>query len=159
MHSPQETQLDSPIGSLSSKAIPVCEPLPMRPRTKFSRISLQPRMQRSHRMQASKSTAMLIEESSLLRPVVRCEKRGWVTFSWRASVSSSQSPECCWRAQGEGWSAINISIRVRRARWTFSDEVVTTMFGSTGRTQEAVKTRALTSTTQRRQTPTGVSFC
>ncbi len=69
------------------------------------------------------------------------------TFSCRASVSSSQSPECCWRAQGEGWSDINISISVRRARCTFSDAVVTTMPVSAGRTHDAVNTRAPTSTT------------
>ena len=42
---------------------------------------------------------------------------------------------------------------------TRSEFVVTTMPDSAGRTQEAVKTRAPTSTTHTRQTPTGVSFC
>src|SRR5271154_3491700 len=42
----------------------------------------------------------------------------------------------------------------------FSELVCTTIPGSTGRTQEAGGTRALsTSTTHKRQTPTGVSFC
>ncbi len=61
MHSPQDTQEESPIGALLSKAMPAVTPLPMRPRTKFSRMSLQPRMQRSHSMQASKPTPMLID--------------------------------------------------------------------------------------------------
>src|SRR6266436_2281289 len=47
---------------------------------------------------------------------------------------------------------------VLRALRTFSELVVTFMSCSTGRTQEAVRTRAPVSTTQRRQTPTGVSF-
>ena len=53
MHSPQETQVDSPIGLFRSKATPALAPFSMRPSTRFCRISLQPRMQRSHRMQAS----------------------------------------------------------------------------------------------------------
>jgi len=68
-------------------------------------------------------------------------------------------PGCCSRVQGLGWSAINSSTSVRRARCTFSEFVFTTMPASTGRTQDAVKTRAPTSTTHIRHTPTGVSFC
>src|SRR5882762_8936071 len=48
---------------------------------------------------------------------------------------------------------------VLRAFKTFSELVTTFMPGSTGRTQEAARTRAPVSTTQRRQTPTGVWFC
>src|SRR6266478_3426590 len=73
-----------------------------------------------------------------------------------ASVSSSQSPEFNWRVQGEGWSAIINSSSVLRAPKTFSELVTTFKPGSTGRTQDAVRTRAPVSTTQRRQTPTGV---
>src|SRR5712692_9494701 len=131
----------------------------MRPRTKLPLTSSQPRMQRSQRMQASWSTAMAREESSLPRATVRFAKRGWETPAVFASVSNSQSPEFCWRAQGEGWSDIRSSRRVLRAPKTFSELVTTFMPGSTGRTQEAARTRAPVSTTQRRQTPTGVWFC
>src|SRR5882762_6372734 len=48
---------------------------------------------------------------------------------------------------------------VLRAFKTFSELVTTFMPASTGRTQEAARTRAPVSTTQRRQTPTGVWFC
>src|SRR6266850_2862791 len=51
------------------------------------------------------------------------------------------------------------SRRVLRAPKTFSELVTTFMPGSTGRTHEAARTRAPVSTTQRRQTPTGVWFC
>src|SRR5712692_772491 len=131
----------------------------MRPRTKLPLTSSQPRMQRSQRMQASWSTAMAREESSLPRATVRFAKRGWETPAVFASVSNSQSPEFCWRAQGEGWSDIKSSRTVLRAAKTFSELVTTFMLGSTGRTQEAASTRAPVSTTQSRQTPTGVWFC
>src|SRR6266850_2227788 len=48
---------------------------------------------------------------------------------------------------------------VLRAAKTLPEFVTTFMPGSTGRTQEAARTRAPVSTTQRRQTPTGVWFC
>src|ERR1700674_2449727 len=48
---------------------------------------------------------------------------------------------------------------VLRAPKTFSELVTTFIPGSTGRTQDAERTRAPVSTTQRRQTPTGVWFC
>src|SRR6266436_5224292 len=131
----------------------------MRPRTKLSLISSQPRMQRSQRMQASWSTAMAREESSLPRATVRFAKRAWEAPAAFASVSSSQSPEFCWRVQGEGWSDIISSRTVLRAAKTFSEFVTTFMPGSTGRTQEAASTRAPVSTTQSRQTPTGVWLC
>src|SRR5260370_10697959 len=51
------------------------------------------------------------------------------------------------------------SRRVLRAAKTFSELVTTFMPGSTGRTQEAARTRAQVSRTQRRETPTGVWFC
>src|SRR5437016_348912 len=47
---------------------------------------------------------------------------------------------------------------VLRAPKTFSELVTTLMPGSTGRTQEAARARTPVSTTQRRQTPTGVWF-
>src|SRR5258707_531910 len=131
----------------------------MRPRTKLFLISSQPRMQRSQRMQASWSTAMAREESSLPRATVRFAKRACEAPAAFASVSSSQSPEFCWRAQGEGWSDIKSSRTVLRAAKTFSELVTTFMPGSTGRTQEAARTRAPVSTTQSRQTPTGVWLC
>src|SRR5713226_3905523 len=131
----------------------------MRPRTKLLLTSSQPRMHRSQRMQASWSTAMAREESSLPRATKRFAKRGWETPAAFERVSNSQSPEFCWRAQGEGWSDIMSSRRVLRAAKTFSELVTTFMPGSTGRTQEAARTRAPVSTTQRRQTPTGVWFC
>ena len=53
MHSPQETHDDSPMGKLLSKAMPAWYPLPRRASTQLCRMSSQPRMQRSHRMQAS----------------------------------------------------------------------------------------------------------
>src|SRR5580692_8091851 len=116
-------------------------------------------MQRSHKMQASWSTAIASEESSIPRETVRLGNRGCVTPAASAKVSSSQSPEFFWRAQGEGWSAIKSSSRVFRAFKTLSEFVTTFIPGSTGRTHEAVSTRAPVSTTQSRQTPTGVSFC
>src|SRR6266478_1464869 len=131
----------------------------MWPRTKLLLTSSQPRMHRSQRMQASWSTAMAREESSLPRATKRFAKRGWETPAAFARVSNSQSPEFCWRAQGEGWSDIMSSRRVLRAFKTLSELVTTFMPGSTGRTQEAARTRAPVSTTQRRQTPTGVWFC
>src|SRR5260370_1669732 len=131
----------------------------MRPRTKLFLIASQPRMQRSQRMQASWSTAMAREESSLARATVRFAKRAWETPATFASVSNSQSPEFCWRAHGEGWSDIRSSKTVFLAFKTLSELVTTFMPGSTGRTQEAARTRAPVSTTQSRQTPTGVWFC
>src|SRR6267143_2218183 len=131
----------------------------MRPSTKLFLTSSQPRMQRSHRMQESWSTAMAREESSLPRATVRLAKRGCEAPAAFASVSNSQSPEFNWRAQGEGWSAIINSRSVLRAPKTFSELVTTFRPGSTGRTQAAVSTRAPVSTTQSRQTPTGVWFC
>src|SRR5467141_692339 len=102
---------------------------------------------------------MAREESSLPRATVRFAKRAWEAPAAFASVSSSQSPEFCWRVQGEGWSDIISSRTVLRAAKTFSEFVTTFMPGSTGRTQEAASTRAPVSTTQSRQTPTGVWFC
>src|SRR5216683_514801 len=131
----------------------------MRPRTKLLLTSSQPRMHRSQRMQASWSTAMAREESSLPRATKRFAKRGWETPAAFERVSNSQSPEFCWRAQGEGWSDIMSSRTVFRAAKTFSELVTTFIPGSTGRTQEAARTRAPVSTTQRRQTPTGVWCC
>ena len=51
------------------------------------------------------------------------------------------------------------SIRVRRAFFTRSEPVVTTILSAAGATQEAANTRPPVSTTHSRQTPTGVSFC
>src|SRR5712664_3476598 len=131
----------------------------MRPSTKLFLISSQPRMQRSQRIQASWSTAMAREESSLPRATVRFAKRGCEAPAAFASVSNSQSPEFCWRAHGEGWSDIMSSRTVLRAFKTFSELVTTFMPGSTGRTQAAERTRAPVSTTHRRHTPTGVWLC
>src|SRR5580704_8945218 len=116
-------------------------------------------MHRSHKMQASWSTAIASEESSIPRETVRFANRGCVIPAAFAKVSSSQSPDLSCRAQGDGWSAIKSSSKVFRAFKTFSEFVTTLMPGSTGRTHEAVSTRAPVSTTQSRQTPTGVSFC
>src|SRR4051794_33952213 len=52
MHSPHCTQLESPIGSFTSKPIPAAAPLPVRAMTLFSRTSLHPRTQRSQRTHA-----------------------------------------------------------------------------------------------------------
>jgi hypothetical protein len=76
-----------------------------------------------------------------------------------ASCSSSQSRDWRWRAQGEGWSAISSSIKVRRAERTLSELVETFIPSSAGRTQLAVRTRPPASTTHTRHTPAGVSFC
>src|SRR6516165_8764894 len=102
MHSPQLTQLDRPIGRLLSKAIPAWYPLPRRASTKLFRISLQPRIQRSHRMHASWFTEMASEESSCPRGTARGAKGDPDSPVCDASRSSSQSPESFWRAQGEG---------------------------------------------------------
>ena len=67
MHSPQDTQLEEPIGSSRSKPICVAYPLPDRPMTWFSFTSLQARTQRSQRMHWSWSTAIRKELSSLPR--------------------------------------------------------------------------------------------
>ena len=90
------------MGRLLSKAMPAWYPLPRRANTELWRISSQPRTQRSQRMQASWSTAMTAEESSLPRGVVRRGKRGSTTPAAAARCSSSQSPDCCWRAHGAG---------------------------------------------------------
>src|SRR5580704_3626041 len=116
-------------------------------------------MHRSHKMQASWSTAIASEESSIPRETVRFANRGCVIPAAFAKVSSSQSPDLSCRAQGDGWSAIKSSSKVFRAFKTFSEFVTTFMPGSTGRTHEAESTRAPVSTTQSRQTPIGVSFC
>src|ERR1700719_5159981 len=76
IHSPQEMHVELPMGAFKSNAIPVEYPLPMRPSTKLFLISSQPRMQRSHRMQASWSTTIASEESSRPRAIMSLEKRG-----------------------------------------------------------------------------------
>src|ERR1700736_1446759 len=102
MHSPQEMQVESPMGEFRSNAIPAEYPLPMRPRTKLFLISSQPRMHRSHKIQASWSTAMASDESSAPRETVRRGKRGVPIPACLARVSNSQSWECSCRAQGDG---------------------------------------------------------
>src|ERR1700693_2593476 len=102
---------------------------------------------------------MASEESSRPRAIVRLAKRGCSMPAALASVSSSQSPDFRWRAHGDGWSAINSSRTVLRVAKTLPELVSTFIPGSTGRTQEALSTRAPVSTTQSRHTPTGVSFC
>src|SRR6202162_2257148 len=102
---------------------------------------------------------MASEESSRPRAIVRLAKRGCSMPAALASVSSSQSPDFRWRAHGDGWSAINSSRTVLRVAKTLPELVSTFIPGSTGRTQDAERTRAPVSTTQRRHTPTGVSFC
>jgi len=104
---------------------------------------------------------MARERKNRLCRARRCVSRSgaWEAPAAFASVSSSQSPEFCWRVQGEGWSDIISSRTVLRAAKTFSEFVTTFMPGSTGRTQEAASTRAPVSTTQSRQTPTGVWLC
>src|SRR5438067_2109601 len=63
-HSPQETQVLSPIGRSRSKAMYAPVPLPARPMTSFDWISLHARMQRSQRMHAWRSTAITAEVTS-----------------------------------------------------------------------------------------------
>src|SRR6202035_3697318 len=140
IHSPQEMHVELPMGAFKSKAMPVEYPLPMRPRTKLFLISSQPRIQRSQRMHASWSTAMASEDSSRPRATLRFANRGSVIPAACACVSSSQSPECCWRAQGVGWSDIRSSRTVLRAAKTFSELVETFMPGSHGRTHAAEST-------------------
>src|SRR6266852_2129320 len=65
MHSPHETQLDSPMGWSSSNTICAPYPFPPRPITSFTCTWSHPRMHRSHRMHAPWSTAMTLEEVSL----------------------------------------------------------------------------------------------
>src|SRR5579863_415182 len=137
MHSPQETQDDSPIGKLLSKAMPAWYPLPRRASTQLWRISLQPRMQRSQRMHASWSTSMANEESSCPRGVEREGKRDCPIPDSVARRSNSQSPECCSRAHGEGWSDISSSTRVRLTPKTPSVFVLTVMPCSAWRRHEA----------------------
>ena len=67
MHSPHLTQLDSPMGSLRSKAMPAVAPLPVLPSTWFSMTSSQARTQRSQRTQAEWSTAKTGEDASEVR--------------------------------------------------------------------------------------------
>ena len=65
---------------------------------------------------------MLSDESSRPRGDSRRAKRGAAPTApiCAAIVSSSQSPLACWRAQGDGWSAISISTSVLRACCTGS---------------------------------------
>ena len=70
-HSPQDTQDDAPIGSLRSNAMSVLNPLPLRPITSLPWTSSQARVHRSHRMQASWSTAMTGLDRSTPRPEPR----------------------------------------------------------------------------------------
>ena len=157
MHSPQPTQVDEAIGTSASNEMLVPEPLPARPMTKFFFTSVQPRMQRSHRMQAVWSTLMNSEDSSCPWGEGRDEKRGAATPQAVPKRSSSQSCVDCWRSHGEGWSLSSSSASVRRARCTPSVAVATTIPSSAGRTQAAASTRAfLTSTVHTRHTPTGV---
>ncbi len=67
-HSPQDTQDELPIGSLRSNAMCVPKPLPLRPITSLPWMSSQARTHRSHRMQASWSTAMTGLDRSTPRP-------------------------------------------------------------------------------------------
>ena len=61
---------------------------------------------------------MLSDESSRPRGDRRRANRGSATPAAIAIVSSSQSPVCCCRAHGDGWSAISISTSVVLARTT-----------------------------------------
>ena len=67
-HSPQDTQDELPIGSDRSNAIWVLKPLPLRPMTSLPWTSSHARTQRSHKMQASWSTAMTGLDRSTPRP-------------------------------------------------------------------------------------------
>ena len=73
-HSPHVTHEEAPIGSFRSKAMRVEYPFPLRPMTSLPWMSSQARTQRSHRMQASWSTAM----TGLDRSVPRAGPRGSV---------------------------------------------------------------------------------
>ena len=170
MHSPQATHDEAPIGASRSKAIRALYPLPIRPMTWLSRMSLQPRMQRSQRMQALWSTSMTSDESSCLRGSRR-EKRGGPISSRRASASSSQSCVFFSLAQGVGWSAMSSSVSMRTAERTRSraarsgDSIVWTSIvsstrwwqaGSSFRSRWTLPRFILEiSTTHTRQTPTG----
>jgi len=65
------------------------------------------------------------------------------------------SPVVLSLGQTSGWSAMRSSVSMRRCRSTLSLVVTTFMSVSHGRTHEAARTRAPTSTTHMRHTPTG----
>ena len=69
-HSPQATQVESPIGSSMSKTIFACSPRKARPMTSLTCSSRQARTQRVHWMQASRFTA-----------IAGCDRSG---ATWRA---------------------------------------------------------------------------
>jgi len=111
-------------------------PLPRRASTQFDRCH------RTANAAVAKNASLVIdgnakEESSLPRGVARFGKARIRDPASAASRSSSQSPECCSRAQGEGWSDINNSTSVRRALNHASVLVCTFIFGSHGRMHEA----------------------
>ncbi len=64
MHSPHDTQVDSPMTWPASNVITVALPLPARPMTLLCATSVHARTQRSHTMHAAWSTAMFGCESS-----------------------------------------------------------------------------------------------
>src|SRR5437867_9759676 len=107
-HSPHDTQVDSPMGRLRSKPIWVSAPLPVRPMTSLFWISSQPRIQRSHRMQAWWLTEMTFDEASFGRPLPRGKDAPFAPYR-RASAWSSLSPVVVSLGQTSGWSLIKSS--------------------------------------------------
>ena len=82
-HSPQDTQVDRPMGSSMSNTILACSPRKARPITSLTCSSRQARRQRVHWMQASRFTAIAVWERSDL-PDRASAKRGLPTFNFAA---------------------------------------------------------------------------
>src|SRR3954464_9712015 len=120
-------------------------------------MSSQARTQRSHRMHASWLTAITGFDMSIPRPPPSGRPSSRSIPYRRASTRSSLSAVVVSFGSSSvgGWSAISSCVSVPRRCSTSGVTVFTSMPSSHGRTHAAAYTRAPTSTTHMRQTPTG----
>ena len=150
-HSPQATQVLSPIGSSKSKTIFACVPRWAMPMTSLTWTSRQARTQSVQLMQASRLTAIAgwlgSASGATLRP-----KRVSETPIRSAHCHSFESASCA--SARPGWSAIRSSNTMRRADAARSEAVSTVMPSLGLRMQDAASTRSPSiSTIQARQLP------
>ena len=150
-HSPQATQVESPIGSSKSKTIFACEPRWAMPITSLTWTSRQARTQSVQLMQASRLTAIAGWLGSAAGAAMGSKRLSAMPIR-SAQRQSLESASCaCSRA---GWSAISSSNTMRRAEAARSDTVSTTIPSLGVRMQEAASTRSPSiSTMQARQLP------
>ena len=151
-HSPQATQVLSPISSPMSNTICECLPRCAKPITSFTCSSRQARTQRLHWIQASRLTAMAGCEWSGATGS-RVSKRGEDTFSLEAQWSSSESSRygdgpCC------GMSASNSSTTIFCECRARVESLFTCMPSAGLRQQDGARVRSPSiSTMQARQLP------